>query len=127
LPARERDRDLPEHLAAQLRAIDSLSARSKWQTSASKRLADADPVCRRLMTVPGVGAQSALRFTAALDNITRFPDSHRVESLPRARAGRTLQLGKEQRLSITKAGATSVRWLLVQAAWLVRLRVLVGS
>src|SRR5882762_7749765 len=53
--------DLPEHLAAQLRAIDSLSREIKMADERVQRLADADPVCRRLMTVPGVGAQSALR------------------------------------------------------------------
>ena len=112
--------DLPEHLAAQLRAIDSLSREIKMADERVQRLADADPVCRRLMTVPGVGAQSALRFTAALDNITRFPDSHRVEAYLGLVPGERSSSEREQRLSITKAGATSVRWLLVQAAWAVR-------
>ena len=35
----------------------------------------ADPVCRRLMTVPGVGAVTALTFRAAVDDPNRFKSS----------------------------------------------------
>jgi transposase len=36
-----------------------------------------DQVCRRLMTVPGVGALTALAFRTAVDEPQRFPDSAR--------------------------------------------------
>jgi transposase len=112
--------DLPDHLGAQLRAIDSLSREIKIADERVEGLAGADPVCRRLMTVPGIGAQTALRYTAALDDITRFHDSHRVEAYLGLVPGERSSSEREQRLSITKAGATSVRWLLVQAAWALR-------
>ena len=38
----------------------------------------ADPVCQRLMTVPGVGAVTALTFRAAVDDPSRFKSSRTV-------------------------------------------------
>ena len=38
----------------------------------------ADPVCQRLMTVPGVGAITALTFRAAVDDPNRFKSSRTV-------------------------------------------------
>lgn len=42
------------------------------------RIAETDEVCRRLMTVPGVGPISALSFKAAVDDPTRFRKSRSV-------------------------------------------------
>jgi transposase len=41
-------------------------------------MAEADEVCRRLMTVPGVGPISALSFKAAVDDPARFRKSRSV-------------------------------------------------
>lgn len=43
-----------------------------------KAVVRADPVCQRLMTVPGVGAITALTFRAAVDDPTRFSSSRNV-------------------------------------------------
>jgi transposase len=43
-------------------------------------LADADELCQRLMTVPGVGPSTAVRFVAAIDDVTRFESAHKVEA-----------------------------------------------
>ena len=37
-----------------------------------KAVVRTDPICRRLMTVPGVGAVTALTFKAAVDDPRRF-------------------------------------------------------
>jgi len=37
--------------------------------------AQQDEVCQRLMSVPGIGAITAIRFAAALDGVDRFPDA----------------------------------------------------
>jgi len=77
------------------------------------------PVCRRLMTVPE-SVPECLRIHRSADNITRFPDSHRVEAYLGS-CRETLQLGMGQRLSITRRGATVIRWFASgQAAWAVR-------
>jgi len=39
-----------------------------------------DDVTRRLTTVPGVGPVTAVAFVSTLDDVTRFPGAHQVES-----------------------------------------------
>lgn len=121
--ARLREIDvLPDAVAGQLRAIDALSAEIKIADQEISRRADADETCRRLMTVPGVGPQIALRFVATADSIDRFRDAHRLESYLGLVPGEKSSSDSHQRLSITKAGSPAMRWLLVEAAWLVRFR-----
>jgi transposase len=43
-----------------------------------KALVRVDPICRRLMSIPGVGAVTALTFKAAVDDPRRFKSSHTV-------------------------------------------------
>jgi len=38
-----------------------------------EQLAQEDPICQRLMSVPGVGPITSMRFVAALDDVSRFP------------------------------------------------------
>ena len=73
-------------------------------------------VCRRLMTVPGVGAVVALTFVAAVDDPTRFRRSKDVGAhfglTPRRyQSGETDVAG-----GITRAGDASVRVALYEAA-----------
>src|SRR5262249_28367189 len=81
----------------------------------ARRLA-ADPVTRRLTTVPGVGPVTAVAFVATLDDVTRFARPQVAAYLglvPREHSS-----GEHQRRgALTKAGNTRLRWLLVQAAW----------
>lgn len=72
------------------------------------------------MTTPGVGPITAIRFVAALDRVDRFPDAHQVESYLGLVPGENSSSDRQQRLSITKAGSSSVRWSLVQATWALR-------
>lgn len=76
-----------------------------------------DDVTRRLTTVPGVGPVTAVAFVSTLDDVTRFPGAHQVESylglVPCEWSSSEIQ----RRGPITKAGNGRMRWLLVQAAW----------
>jgi transposase len=72
--------DLPAFVLRQLELVDEVSVKI---LAAEKELADearADPTCRRLMTVPGVGPNTAVRFAASIDEITRFKGAHKVEA-----------------------------------------------
>src|SRR5437764_10316244 len=69
---------VPDPVAAQLRAIDALSSEIDRADQDIDRRANADVTCQRLMTVPGVGPQIALRFVATADAIERFRDAHRL-------------------------------------------------
>ena len=83
---------------------------------------EADETCQRLMTVPGVGPLTAIRFVAALDDVKRFENAHQVESYLGLVPGESSSSERQQRLSITKAGPSPLRWVLVQAAWALRTR-----
>lgn len=81
-----------------------------------RRLAHSDEVCRRLMTVPGVGVQTALAFRAGVDRPERFA---RAGSVPAAfgLTPRIDQSGESERCgAITKAGDKLLRSLLFEAA-----------
>lgn len=82
-----------------------------------EKLAEANPVTRRLMTVPGVGPIVALSFYAKIGEPTRFSNGHEVASylglVPKIHT--SAKPGEGGRLS--KQGSRSVRAMLVQAAW----------
>ena len=79
-------------------------------------IARRDAICRRLMTVPGVGPVVALTFRTGVDVAHRFDKSRLVAAVfgltPRVRAsGEVEQVGR-----ITKCGDAMVRALLYEAA-----------
>jgi transposase len=81
-----------------------------------RRAAWADPVCRLLMTAPGVGAVVALAFRTGIDDVNRFAKSRLVGAhlglTPRKYAsGRIDRDGR-----ITKCGDAMVRGYLFEAA-----------
>lgn len=107
----------PPAIARQLETITYLSAQIRAADQELAALVADDPLCQRLMTAPGVGAVTAVRFTAALDKGTRFPNAHAVESYLGLVPGEYSSGGRCQRLGITKAGPCALRAVLVQAAW----------
>jgi transposase len=111
---------LPSHVERQLRMIDALNCEINEADRELAMAAKADRVARRLMTAPGVGPATALRFIAALDQISRFPGAHAVESYVGLVPGEDSSSERKRRTSITKAGPTALRWCLVQAAWAAR-------
>jgi transposase len=101
-----------------------IEAHTTQVSRADRQLADwakEDPVCQRLMSVPGVGPVTAIRFIAALDDVTRFPSAHSVQSYLGLVPGEDSSSKRKRRTGITKAGPPRVRWALAQAAWALRL------
>ena len=97
---------LVEHLDRQVGGLDrQIAARAKAQA-----------VCKRLMTVPGVGPLVALTYTASVDDPARFRDSRTVG----AHFGltpRRFQSGEmDWSGGISRAGDADVRRALYQAA-----------
>jgi transposase len=70
---------LPEHVDRLLQTIEALNERIAPADKELEKLAQQDSVCERLMSVPGVGPVTSLRFVAALDDRTRFPNAHAVQ------------------------------------------------
>ena len=110
----------PAYVERLLHSIEELAQQIAQADRELEELAKKDAVCQRLMTVPGVGPVTSVRFVATLDEVGRFASAHELESylglVPGERSS-----GERQRLtSITKAGSTKMRWALVQACWSAR-------
>jgi transposase len=106
-----------------LRARAALRAECATLHREVLRIVRNDAVCRRLMTVPGVGAIVALTFKAAVDDPGRFKHSRDVG----AHFGLTpkrYQSGEVDRSGhISKTGDAQVRTVLFEAAHVMLLRV----
>lgn len=101
----------------QLRMIEKLSEDLKEADKEMVQLTKQDPICSRLMSVPGVGPITALCFVAVIDNISRFKSAHHLEAYIGLTPGEHSSSDYKQRTAITKAGSTMLRKYLVQAAW----------
>jgi transposase len=108
---------LPEYIERTLTMIDSLTEQIRASHRDLTEIAKAHPVCARLMTVPGVGPITAVRFVAAIDDVSRFKNAHALQSYLGLTPGERSSSDTERRTGITKAGPSSVRRVLVQAAW----------
>jgi len=113
---------LPEYAAMQVDALTVLDDKIKASEERIAALARGSELCRRLMTAPGIGPSTAVRFVAAIDDVSRFDLAHKVEAYLGLAPGESSSSERQQRLSITKAGPTTVRWILVQAAWVLQMR-----
>lgn len=113
---------LPTYVASQVEALAELNERVRVSDRLVESLAKQDELCQRLMTVPGVGPSTAVRFVAAIDDVTRFESAHKVEAYLGLTPGESSSSERQHRLSITKAGSSTVRWTLGQAAWAVQIR-----
>jgi transposase len=111
---------LPMYVERQLQIIDRLSEQIDEADKELAKQAKTHPVCPRLMSVPGVGPLTALQFAAVIDDPKRFKTAHDVEAYLGLTPGQDSSSAKERTTSITKAGSTTMRCLLVQAAWAAR-------
>lgn len=116
----EHARPLPSHVERQLEVIEMLTRQIKEADAELEEEAQKDPTCQRLMTVPGVGPVTAIRFVAALDERKRFATPHEVESYVGLVPGEASSSERQRRTSLTKAGSPALRWALIQAAWSMR-------
>jgi transposase len=110
----------PSYIEAELETIDVLALQIKASEQRLRAAAEGEPVCGKLMTVPGVGPSTAVRYVAALDVVTRFASAHKVEAYLGLAPGEKSSSERQRKLGITKAGPSSVRWVLIQAAWILK-------
>ena len=108
--------ELAEIIEPLLSVMDTLKKEiARLDTLVAER-AEADPSCRLLMSVPGVGPVTALAFVATIDDTERFGCSRSVGAYlgltpRRHQSGETDYYGR-----ITKNGNSMVRTLLYEAA-----------
>jgi transposase len=108
---------MPFFVEGQLLVIEAMSEQIDAYTREIGRIAKGNEVCQRLMSVPGVGPMTALRFYAALDDIERFAGAHAVGAYLGLTPGENSTGERKRRTGITKAGPARLRRVLVQAAW----------
>ena len=102
-----------EAIEAQLRASDRVLA---------KRAAS-DPVCARLMTVPGVGPITALTYTMSIEDPRRFARSEDVGAYAGLVPRRSQSGERDTQGHISKAGDPMLRKSLYEAANIILTRV----
>lgn len=121
VPARVRALRVPRALAATLAPLlRTITALSHEIAAIDRRLtarATADPVVRRLQTVPGVGEVVALTFRTFVDDVHRFRSASQVSAAIGLVPREASSAERRHRGHITKAGPRELRSLLVQAAW----------
>lgn len=81
-----------------------------------RHFAQDDPVCRRLMSMPGIGAVVALTFRSAVDDPARFTSSKKVGPWVGLTPSRNQSGERDVSGGITKAGDVTLRRALCQAA-----------
>ncbi len=99
-----------------LRARTSLRQELAGLEKRVRQLAQDDPVCHRLMTMPGVGAVVALTFRAAVDDPARFRSSKRVGPWVGLTPARNQSGERDVSGGITEAGDVNLRRALCQSA-----------
>ncbi|MCC6786711.1 MAG: IS110 family transposase [Hyphomonadaceae bacterium] len=115
-PARGKDADVSAYATHLLHARASAASERDALERLIQAEAKADPICRRFMTVPGVGPLTALTFRAAVDEPHRFRSSRNLGAYfgltpRRFQSGKTDLHGR-----MSKAGNVEVRAALFQAA-----------
>lgn len=110
-------RTIPDHIEQVLTVVDTLNAQMRIADQQVTALARSNPICVRMMTVPGIGPVTAVSYMAAIDDPTRFAHSYRVASYIGLAPGEDSSSERERRTGITKAGPSSLRRTLIQAAW----------
>lgn len=99
-----------------LRARASLRQELAGLERRVRQLAQDDPVCHRLMSMPGIGAVVALTFRSAVDDPARFTSSKKVGPWVGLTPSRNQSGERDVSGGITKAGDVTLRRALCQAA-----------
>jgi transposase len=108
---------IPDHVERLLLIIEELNVRIDEADKALKEIAEQDPVCKLLQTMPGVGPVTSVCFATAIDDVSRFESSDKITSYLGLTPGENTTGFKTKRTGMTKAGSSRVRWTLNQAAW----------
>jgi transposase len=101
---REAFNERPPYVDRQLEAIDALTTQILAADEDMTQLAEQDEVCTRLMSTPGVGPQTVLRFKCSIDTVERFPNAAQLESYIGLTPGEDSSSERTRRTGINKAG-----------------------
>lgn len=108
---------LRETLAPLLRTLTEVTTEITQLDAQLAADAQADPIVRRLQTVPGVGPVVAMSFRAFVDDVGRFRSAAQVSAALGLVPREDSSAERRHRGHITKAGPSELRSLMIQAAW----------
>ena len=118
---RVREMELADDLRSLVQPLLDLMAPLNEQLTRLDRevaaLGQSDSRVALLQTAPMVGPLIAAGSVALIDDVTRFPRAHNLESYLGLVPGERSSSEKRLRLGITKRGDSFERWLLVEAGW----------
>ena len=109
--------ELRELVGPLLALMDPLNERLAQLDRETASLGKTDARVRLLQTAPMVGAHTSTAFVALIDDVTRFPKAHKVESYLGLVPSEWSSSERRIKKGITKRGDSRVRWLLVEASW----------
>jgi transposase len=110
----------PTYVERVLIAIETLSVQIHEADEELEAVAKSDAACKLLMTAPGIGPTASVRLAAAIDDVKRFPNAHKLESYLGMTPGENSSSTRKRRTGLTKAGPPKVRWAMLQSAWVAR-------
>jgi len=117
LRAKKKEVGLPFYVERQLEQIDALTQALVSTEEELEELAQETSGIAILKSVPGVGTLTALAFMATIDQLDRFRKAHHLQSYLGLTPGERSSGNKQRSTSITKAGSSMLRYLLIQASW----------
>lgn len=108
--------DLKPVLQPLIASIEALEAQISRSSTGLGARAQADPVCQRLMTAPGVGPVTALTFISSIEDPGRFAKSSDVGAYAGLVPRRNQSGERDVKGHISKAGDPMLRHALYEAA-----------
>lgn len=108
--------DLEPLFAPLVAAMEAVEQQLRQSARSLEQRAAADPVCARLMTVPGVGPITALTYAASIEDPRRFARSEDVGAYAGLAPRRSQSGERDTRGHISKAGDPMLRRALYEAA-----------
>jgi transposase len=115
--------DLEALFAPLLASIEAIEAQLRTSSRILEQRAASDPVCARLMTVPGVGPITALTYTMSIEDPRRFARGEDVGAYAGLVPRRSQSGERDTQGHISKAGDPMLRRSLYEAANIILTRV----
>lgn len=108
---------MPSHIETLLKTFEFLTERIDELQGQIEKIARENEVCRKLMTIPGVGPHVALSFMSTIDEVSRFENADKLGSFLALTPGENTTGGKIRRTRTIHAGPVWLKAALVQSAW----------
>jgi len=103
-------------LTGYIQALENLTLLIKEISKRIDSLANKDDNVKLLMTIPGIGAYSAMLIMSEIGDISRFHSKKHLSSYAGLVPSTSSSAGRITHGSITRGGSKWLRWILIEAA-----------